>query len=174
MTGNEKNTTLLNKQILPCKYQAQLSVTCHFSIFSCSHTGSSELVFHDVLSGVKEMVAGEPVADSQRTHPLPPLGLYVTLYKAFLSVSQAWCVYSALGAYPWHWLFEPHRRSRAARLIGASGRNREGQTHYWFIRAPCVMAAVWRGLQGGTNLILSNVLMFRQLGIEEVCACLQR
>lgn len=36
------------------------------------------------------------------THPLPPRGLYVTLYKAFLSVSQARCVYSAMGAYPWH------------------------------------------------------------------------
>lgn len=75
------------------------------------------------------MVAAKPVADGQRTHPLPPLGLYVTLYKAFLSVSQAWCVYSALGAYPWHWLFEPRWRFRAAQQIGASGRNSEGQTH---------------------------------------------
>lgn len=46
-------------------------------------------MFHDVLSGVKEMVAAQPVADGQTTHPLPPQGLYVTLYKAFLSASQA-------------------------------------------------------------------------------------
>ncbi len=63
-------------------------------------------MFHDVLSKVKEMVAAKPVADGPTTHPLPPLGLYVTLYKAFLSVSQAWCVYTALGAYSWHWLSE--------------------------------------------------------------------
>lgn len=74
-------------------------------------------------------MAAKPVADGQRTHPLPPLGLYVTLYKAFLSVSQAWCVYSELGAYPWHWRFEPSWRFTAARLIGASGRNGAGQTH---------------------------------------------
>lgn len=47
----------------------------------------------------------KPAADGQTTHPLPPLGLYVTLYKTFLSASQACCVYTALGAYPWHWLF---------------------------------------------------------------------
>lgn len=64
-------------------------------------------MFHDVLCGVKEMVAAEPAADGQTTHPLPPPGLYVTLYKAFLSASRAWCVYTALGAYPWHWHFEP-------------------------------------------------------------------
>ena len=94
---------------------SELSLICHFSIFSCLNTGSSELMFHDVLSsGVKEMVAAEPVADGQTTHPLPPLGLYVTLYKAFLSVSQAWCVYTALGAYPWHWLFEPRWRFRGS------------------------------------------------------------
>lgn len=93
---------------------AELSVICQFSIFSCLNTGSSKLMFHDVLSGVKEMVAAKPVADGQTTHPLPPLGLYVTLYKAFLSVSQAWCVYTALGAYPWHWLFEPRWRFRGS------------------------------------------------------------
>lgn len=86
-------------------------------------------MFHDVLSGVKEMVAAKPVSDGQTTHPLPLLGLYVTLYKAFLSASQAWCVYPALGAYPWHWLFEPAGASVAEQLIGASGRNSEGQTH---------------------------------------------
>lgn len=85
---------------------AELSVICHFSIFSCSNTGSSKLMFHDVLSGVKEMVVAKPDTDGQTTHPLPPLGLYVTLYKAFLTASQAWCVYTALGAYPWHWLFK--------------------------------------------------------------------
>lgn len=79
---------------------------CHFSIFSCLNNRSSNIMFHDILSGVKEMVAAKPVADGQTTHPLPPLGLYATLYKAFLSASQAWCVYTALGVYPWHWLFK--------------------------------------------------------------------
>lgn len=49
------------------------------------------------------VAAAKLVADVQTTHPLPPL----TLYKAFLSASQAWCVYTGLGAYPWHWVFEP-------------------------------------------------------------------
>lgn len=35
-------------------------------------------------------------------HTLAHRGLYVTLYKAFLSVSRAQRVYSAMGAYPWH------------------------------------------------------------------------
>lgn len=62
-------------------------------------------MFHDVVSGVKEMVAVEAVQlDGQTTHPFPPPGLYVALYKAFLSASQAWFVYTALGAYPWHCL----------------------------------------------------------------------
>lgn len=64
----------------------------------------------------------------RHTH-FPPLGLYVTLYKAFLSASQAWCVYTALGAYPWHWVFEPrwHFRGSAANRGGAA----RGQTLYW-------------------------------------------
>lgn len=137
-------------------------MTCHFSIFSCLNTGSSKLMFHDVLSGVKEMVAAKPVADGQRTHPLPPLGLYVTLYKAFLSVSQAWCVYSALGAYPWHWLFEPCSRFRAAQLIGASGRNSEEQTHCtgyqgFLLCTSLSMTVVWPGLEGGTTLIFFKI-----------------
>lgn len=45
-------------------------------------------------------MAAKPIADGQTTHPLPPPGLYVTLYKAFLSASQAWCVYTALCALP--------------------------------------------------------------------------
>lgn len=73
---------------------------------------------------VKEMVAAKPAADGQTTHPLPPLGLYVTLYKTFLSASQAWCVYTALGAYPWHWLFEPRWRFRGS----AANRSWKGGT----------------------------------------------
>lgn len=37
---------------------------------------------------------GRAFVDTQATHPLPPTGFYLTLYKAFLSVSQACCVYT--------------------------------------------------------------------------------
>lgn len=122
-------------------------------------------MFHDVLSGVEEMVAAKPVADGQRTHPLPPLGLYVTLYKAFLSVSQAWCVYSELGAYPWHWLFEPSWRFTAARLIEASGRNGAGPTHCTGYRrfklcAQFSATLVRPGLRRRATIIFANVLIF--------------
>lgn len=54
-----------------------------------------ELVFCDVLSGVEEMVAAQRAADGQRTRPpLPPLGLYVPLYKAFLTISQRPAVFT--------------------------------------------------------------------------------
>lgn len=101
----------------------ELSAICHFRVFCCLNTASSCSM---TSSEVKEMVAARPVADGQTTHPLPPLGLYVTLYKAFLSVSQAWCVYTALGAYPQHWLFEPRWRFRGS--TGTSSRNSERPT----------------------------------------------
>lgn len=69
-----------------------------------------------MTSSLKEMVAAKRVADGQTTHPLPPRGLYVTLYKAFLSASHARCVYTARGAYPWHRVFAG--TSGAARLLG--------------------------------------------------------
>jgi len=37
---------------------------------------------------------GRAFVDTQATHPLPPTAFYLTLYKAFLSVSQACCVYT--------------------------------------------------------------------------------
>lgn len=41
------------------------------------------------------MVAAQRAADGQRTHPpLPPLGLYVPLYKAFLTISQRPAVFT--------------------------------------------------------------------------------
>lgn len=46
------------------------------------------------------MVAAELAADSPATHPLPLLGLAATLCKAFLTASQAWCVYTELGCLP--------------------------------------------------------------------------
>lgn len=116
-------------------------------------------MFRDVLSGAEEMVAAEFIADGQSTHPLPPLGLYVTLYKAFLSVSQAWCVYSAMGAYPWHWLLEPHWRFRAARLIGASRGNSEGQTHCTGYALYPATAAQPR-LQVGTQFMFFGLACF--------------
>jgi len=82
------------------------------------------LMFHDVLSSVKQMVAAKLATDGQTTHPLPPLGLYVTLYKAFLSASQAWCVYTALGAYPSCRVFEPRWRFRGSAANKGERENR--------------------------------------------------
>lgn len=56
-------------------------------------------MFHDVPSGLKQMVAAEPVADGRTTHPLPPRwGIYVALNEAFLTAGQVSCVYTTLGA----------------------------------------------------------------------------
>lgn len=102
-----------------------------------------------------------------RTHPLPPQGLYVTLYKAFLSVSQARCVYSAMGASPWHpACSEPRWRSGAARLIGASGGSGKGHTRcYWLRSVPSdscpaeTQGVGWRR-SVRLNFMLSSELFF--------------
>lgn len=90
-------------------------------------------MFHDLLSGVGEMVAAEPAVNGWTTPLLPPPGLYVILYKAFLSASQAWFVYTALGAYPWHclrklcWSFRSSPVNR-----GESGWNSGRKEHHRF------------------------------------------
>lgn len=105
------------------KYQEWSNRICHFSTFSCLNTGSSCCM----TSSLKEMVAAKRVADGQTTHPLPPRGLYVTLYKAFLSASQARCVYTARGAYPWHRVFQARWHFRGSAAIGGSGRKIRGR-----------------------------------------------
>ena len=121
------------------------------------------------------MVAAKPVADGQTTHPLPSLGLYVTLYKAFLSVSQAWCVYTALGAYPWHWLFEPRWQfGGSAANRGWSEEQRGADTLYWTSRyqSKAIMLCTptqqqWPGQDlGQEQLHVCNNLLLRWPGMQ--------
>ena len=64
--------------------------------WTIGNDGSGRLNFCDILSWVEgKWWRCGIAADIQATHPLPPPGFYVTLYKAFLSASQAWCVYTA-------------------------------------------------------------------------------
>lgn len=103
-----------------------LSVLCHFSIFSCLNTVPWRPLWSEGNGG---SLARCRWSDDT---PISPLGLYVTLYKAFLSVSQAWCVYTALGAHPWHWLFEPRWRFRSRTANrGLRQEQREANTLYW-------------------------------------------
>lgn len=118
---------------LPVKISgAQLSAICHFSIFSCLNTGSSRSCSMTSSLQWRKWWQQQPVADGRTTRPLPPVGLYVTLYKAFLSAGQAWCVYTALGAYSWHWLLELCWRFRA-RVANRSEREEQwgAGVPYW-------------------------------------------
>lgn len=117
---------------LPVKISdAELSLICHFSIFSCLNSGSSELMFHDVLCGVER---GKWWQQSQlqtvRRHTHFPLWAFMWLY-----IRHSWVLVRP-GVFTQRWVLTPGTScssragaSGAARLIGASGRNSEGKTH---------------------------------------------
>lgn len=112
----------------------ELSVICHFSIFSCLNTGSRELMFHDVLSLSPSLEWRKWWQQSQlqtvRRHTHFPLWAFMWLY-----IKHSWVLVRP-GVFTQRWVLtlgtgclSRTGASGAAQLIGASGRNSEEQTH---------------------------------------------
>lgn len=109
---------------------AELSVICHFSIFSCLNTGSG-----GSCSMTSSLEWGKWWQQSQlqtvRRHTHFPLWAFMWLY-----IRHSWVLVRP-GVFTQRWVPTPGTgcssragASGAALLIGASGRNSEGQMHW--------------------------------------------